>query len=82
MSYVDLHIPLNIVDGVDAYEMDRFGESIHDHPNRVKLTGSQWQAHDEIYANVIPLPIQNAQWLQQSSRIHIVGLDLLVGITL
>jgi hypothetical protein len=25
----------------DEYEVDRFGESIHDHPNRIKLVGHQ-----------------------------------------
>jgi hypothetical protein len=34
----------------------RFGESIHDHSNHVKLAGTQWQAHNEVHANVIPLP--------------------------
>jgi hypothetical protein len=42
VSYVDLSIPLNIVVGVDGYEVSGFGESVHDHPNGVKLAGSQW----------------------------------------
>jgi hypothetical protein len=41
MSDVDLSIPLDSVLGVDGYEVRRFGESIHNHPNRIKLMGSQ-----------------------------------------
>jgi hypothetical protein len=39
VSYVDLRILLNFVVGVDGYEVGRFGESVHDHPNRIKLAG-------------------------------------------
>jgi hypothetical protein len=35
--------------------------SIDDHPNRVKLAGSQRQTHNKVHANVIPLPIWNTQ---------------------
>jgi hypothetical protein len=63
MSNADLNILLNSVLVVDGYEVSGFGESIHDHPNRIKLAGNQRQSHNEIYANVIPLPIQNTQWL-------------------
>jgi hypothetical protein len=38
-SYVDLHILFYSVFSIDRYEMGRFGESIHDHPNRIKLAG-------------------------------------------
>jgi hypothetical protein len=41
-SYVDLCIPLNFVVGVDGYKVGRFGESIHDHPNQIKLVGRHW----------------------------------------
>jgi hypothetical protein len=41
-SNVDLSILLNSVRGVDGYEVRRFGESIHDHPNRIKLVGDHW----------------------------------------
>jgi hypothetical protein len=40
MSDVDLSILLSSVLGVDGYEVGGFGESINDHPNRVKLAGS------------------------------------------
>jgi hypothetical protein len=63
MCDVDLCISLNIVVGVDGYEVSGFGESINDHPNRVKFADSQLQTHNEVHANVIPLPIQNTQWL-------------------
>jgi hypothetical protein len=33
MSDVDLNILLNLVLGVDGYEVSGFGESIHNHPN-------------------------------------------------
>jgi hypothetical protein len=39
MSDIDLNILLNSVLGVDGYEVSRFGESINDHPNRVKFAG-------------------------------------------
>jgi hypothetical protein len=41
-SDMDLDILLSIVVGVDGYEVDEFGESIHDHPNWIKLVGSKW----------------------------------------
>jgi hypothetical protein len=82
VRYVDLSILLSIVVGVDRYEVGGFGKLIHDHPNQVILVGRQWQTHDEVHANVIPLPLRNAWRLQQSSKLHIIGLDLLVSITL
>jgi hypothetical protein len=42
MSNVDLSILLNLVGGVNGYEVSGFGESIYDHPNQIKLAGSQW----------------------------------------
>jgi hypothetical protein len=36
-SYVDPRILLNIVIGVNGYEVGRFGELIHDYPNQIKL---------------------------------------------
>jgi hypothetical protein len=42
MNDVDLSILLNSVLGVNEYEVGRFGELIHDHPNRIKLVGHQW----------------------------------------
>jgi hypothetical protein len=60
MSDRDLGILLSVVVGVDRYEVGRFGESIHDHPNRVKLVESQQQAHNEVHAYVIQLPFWNA----------------------
>jgi hypothetical protein len=54
MSDIDLSILIKSVLGVDGYEVGRFGELIHDHPNRIKLVGRQWQAHDEVHAYVIP----------------------------
>jgi hypothetical protein len=39
MSDVDLRILLSSILGVDGYEVSGFGESINDHPNRVKLVG-------------------------------------------
>jgi hypothetical protein len=63
MNNVDLSTLLNPVVSVDGYEVSGFGESIHDHPNRIKLAGSQRHTHNEIHAYVIPLPIRNAQWM-------------------
>jgi hypothetical protein len=42
MSNVNLNILLNLVAGVDGYEVSEFGESIHDHSNQIELVGSQW----------------------------------------
>jgi hypothetical protein len=63
MSDIDLGILLSIVVGVDGYDVGRFGVSIHNHSNRVKLAASQRQAHNEVHTYVIPLPCWNAQWL-------------------
>jgi hypothetical protein len=56
MSDIYLNIHLSFVVGVDGYEVGGFGESIYDHPNRVKLVGSQQQVHNEVHAYIIPLP--------------------------
>jgi hypothetical protein len=61
MTYVDLGILLNLIVGVDRYEVDRFGESIHDYPNQIKLAGRQGQTHNKIHTNVIPLPLWDTQ---------------------
>jgi hypothetical protein len=79
-SYVDLNILLNLVAGVDGYEVSGFDESVHDQPNRIKLVGSQRQIQNEIHAYVVSLLISNTQWLQQSSRLHIVTFNVLIGI--
>jgi hypothetical protein len=63
MSYVDLGILLNLLVAVDGYEVGRFGESIHNYPNRIKLAGRQGQTHNKIHTNVIPLPFWDTQWL-------------------
>jgi hypothetical protein len=39
MSNADLSILLSSVLCVDGYEASRFGGSVNDHPNRVKLAG-------------------------------------------
>jgi hypothetical protein len=39
-SYVDLYVPSRIIIGVNGYEVGRFGESVHDHPNLIRLAGS------------------------------------------
>jgi hypothetical protein len=39
MSNVNLSILPNLLAGVDEYKVSRFGESINDHPNRVKIAG-------------------------------------------
>jgi hypothetical protein len=59
MSNIDLSILLNSLLGADRYEVGRFGEPVNDLPNRIKLVGNQWQTHNEVHANIIPLPIQN-----------------------
>jgi hypothetical protein len=33
VSYVDLRVLLSIITSVNGYEVGRFVESIHDHPN-------------------------------------------------
>jgi hypothetical protein len=39
MSNIDFSILLDVVVGVHEYEVSRFGESIHGHPNQGKLAG-------------------------------------------
>jgi hypothetical protein len=41
MSDVDPRILLNIVIGVNVYEVGGFGESVYDHQDRIKLVGRQ-----------------------------------------
>jgi hypothetical protein len=40
-SDLDLGVLLCYVAGVQGYKVGRFGESIHDHPNRIKLASSE-----------------------------------------
>jgi hypothetical protein len=54
---VDFSILLDSIIGMNGYEVSGFGESIDNHPNRIKLAGSQWQTHNEVHANIISLPI-------------------------
>jgi hypothetical protein len=63
-SVVDLDILLNSILGVNEYEVGGFGESIHNHPNHVKLAASPQQVQNEVHANDIPFPFYNAQRLQ------------------
>jgi hypothetical protein len=39
MSNVDFYILLDIIVGVYRYEVSRFGESIHNYLNQIKLVG-------------------------------------------
>jgi hypothetical protein len=39
MSNVDLSILLNSVLGMNGYEVSKFGKSVNDHPNQIKLVG-------------------------------------------
>jgi hypothetical protein len=50
--------------GVDGYEVGRFGESIHDYPNRINLAGYQRYAHDEVHAYIVSLLFWNTQRLE------------------
>jgi hypothetical protein len=78
---VDFSILLNSLLGAGGYEVSEFGESIHDHPNQVKFSVSQWQTHNKIYANVIPPPVWNARRFEQSSIFYIISLDLPASIS-
>jgi hypothetical protein len=47
LSSSELHVSITCklcrsVIGVDGYEVGKFGESIHDHANRIKLAGCYW----------------------------------------
>jgi hypothetical protein len=55
VSNVDFNMLLNSILGMNGYEVVRFGESINEHPNRIKLVGSQRQTHIELNADVNPL---------------------------
>jgi hypothetical protein len=54
---IDFSILLDVIVGVHGYEVSIFGESVHNHPNRIILEGSQRQTYNEVHTNVIPLPI-------------------------
>jgi hypothetical protein len=55
VSNVDFNMLLNSILGMNGYEVGRFGESINEHPNQIKLVGSQRQTHNELNADVNPL---------------------------
>jgi hypothetical protein len=49
--------------GVQRNEVSRLGESIHNHPDGIKLAGRERQTHNEIHAGVFPFSGRNIQRL-------------------
>jgi hypothetical protein len=56
--------------------MSGLGKSVNDYPNGVKIAAGERQSHNEIHTDVFSFPGKNTQRLQQSSRPHIINLDL------
>jgi hypothetical protein len=72
---IQFSVLLSPVEGVHQNVMSRFGKSIDDHPNGIKLAVSKRQTHNKIHIDVFPFLSRNTQRLQQSSRPHMISLD-------
>jgi hypothetical protein len=72
---VYLCISLGLVTGMNKNEVSRLHESINNLPDRIILTGSQRQTHDEIHIDIFPLPGRSIQWLQQTSKPQMICID-------
>jgi hypothetical protein len=79
---VELGILSDPVCGGYGYKMSRLGQAIHNDPYWVVPTWGARQTHDEVHADVFPLPQGNAQWLQISSWPQMIGLDPSTRVTL
>jgi hypothetical protein len=55
--------------------MSRFGQSVNDYSNGVKLVVGERQTDNEIHADAFPFPGRNTQGLEQSNKSHMVSLD-------
>jgi hypothetical protein len=64
-----------------GYKVSRLGQAVHNDSYRVVTTRSVRQTHDLVHADVFPLPLGNAQWLQISSWPQMIGLDPLTPVT-
>jgi hypothetical protein len=86
MSNIDLSILLSFVLDVDRYEVRGFGESINDHPNRVKLVGRNklqcgvhFDIHDSAkrmkdkHSNALVKPQGQGSMITKARGVHLVG---------
>jgi hypothetical protein len=60
---VELGILSDPVGGGYKYKVSRLGHAVHNDPYRVVPMRGARQTHDEVYADVFPLPLGNAQRL-------------------
>ena len=42
------------------------GQSVHDHLDSIMSFLCSWQAYDKIHGYMLPLPLENLQWLKQT----------------
>jgi hypothetical protein len=77
---VQLCIPHRLVVGMNRNEVGRLWELINNHSDGIILVGSERQTHDEIHADVFPLPGRNIQKMQKFDRSQVICLDPLTGI--
>jgi hypothetical protein len=58
---IQFSVLLSPVEGVHRNGMSRFGKSVDDHPNVVKLDVGEGQAHNKIHTEVFPFPGRNTR---------------------
>jgi hypothetical protein len=54
LIHIDLCIFLCLVGGMHWQEMSYLGQSVHNDPNRIMVSGGIGQPHNEVHANVLP----------------------------
>jgi hypothetical protein len=72
---------LCLVGGMHWQEMSCLGQSIHDDPNRIMVSGGIGQSHDKIHANILPFPRWYGKGLQGACYLQMTGLDFLASVT-
>ena len=57
---------VSLVGGLDENDVSYLCQHVHHNPYCIIASMSLWQACDEIHADIIPLPLWNGQWLDES----------------
>jgi hypothetical protein len=70
------HNPSHVVSGLDWYEMGRLCQTVHYYPDRVITSTSAGQTDYKVHSDLIPFPLRNLQWLQQTYRSLMFLLEL------
>jgi hypothetical protein len=79
---VNFSILFRPVGGMYWQEMSCLGQPVHNDPNRIMVSGGIGQSHNEVHANVLPLPRWYGEGLQGACSLQMTGLDSLASVAL